>query len=178
MTKEELVLEGLKWQNALIGFAHGIIRDWNLAEDAVQKAYMTAYQKAEEFDDRIPVYPWLRGIVRLKCFEMIREENKFKNMKMDEELCQLIDEKMSERWDENYVENHRTNEQALRHCLQKLKPKSLDMLMQYYRDQVPAEELADKLGRTMNAFYVSLSRTRQTVRKCCEQFLKEKSHEG
>lgn len=178
MTREELVAEGVKWQSALVGFAHGIIRDWNLAEDAVQKAYLTAYQKADSFDDRTPVYAWLRGIVRLKCFEIIREEDKLKNLNIDEELSQLIDEKASERWDEDYVQAKKTQEEALNHCLKKLKPKSLDLLMDYYRDAISGEALAKKLGRTLNAFYVSLSRTRQSVRNCCDQFLKEKGHDS
>jgi len=177
MTKEELMHEGVKWQNALVGFARGIIRDSNLAEDAVQKAYLTAYQKAEEFDDRSPIYPWLRGIVRFKCFEMIREEDKLKNVGVDEELSNLMDERMSERWDDAYVEEKENNELALKHCLEKLKPKSLDLLMKYYRDAIPGEELAKRLGRSLNAFYVSLSRTRKIVRDCCDQFLKDQTHE-
>lgn len=172
MTKEELIVEGLKWQNALIGYAQGMLRDWNLAEDAVQKAYLTAYQRAESFEKGAPVFPWLRGIVRLKCLELIRERSRLQAAPEDH-LADLMDQRMNEQWTQDYVENKHSQEQALRHCLQKLRPKALDMMMQYYHDKVPGETLAKKFGRPVNSLYVTLSRTRQKVRECCTRYISE-----
>ena len=103
MTKEELIVEGLKWQIALTNFAQGQLRDWNLAEDAVQKAYLTAFEKGDSFKEGAPVFPWLRGIVRLKCLEIIRERSKIKTTPEDH-LNELINQRMREQWDEAYIE--------------------------------------------------------------------------
>jgi len=166
MTKEQIITEGLKWHNALIGFVQGLLRDWNLAEDAVQQAYLIAYQKAESFDPDAPVFPWLRGIVRLKCLEIIRERSRIKAAP-DDQLSALIDQRMSEHWNEDYIESKRDREQALRHCLGKLRPKALSMLTLFYRDKVSSEELSKKFSRSINSLYVTLSRTRQKIRECC-----------
>lgn len=172
MTKEELIVEGLKWQIALTNYAQGQLREWNLAEDAVQKAYLTAFEKADSFEEGAPVFPWLRGIVRLKCLEIIRERSKIKAAP-DDHLDELINQRMEEQWDEAYIEAKNQKEQALNHCLKKLKPNLLELMLQYYRDKVPGEIIARKLNRPINSLYVTISRTRQKVRDCCQKYMKE-----
>ena len=50
LTEEEVLQAVFKYQGALTTYAFGLLRDWALAEDAVQDAYMVALRKRDERD--------------------------------------------------------------------------------------------------------------------------------
>jgi RNA polymerase sigma-70 factor (ECF subfamily) len=50
-------------QQRATGAAYLIVRDWGLAEDLVQSAFIRAYERIDQFDDTRPFGPWFLRIV-------------------------------------------------------------------------------------------------------------------
>jgi RNA polymerase sigma-70 factor (ECF subfamily) len=55
---------------------------------------------------------------------------------------------------------------ALERCLKQLNQASLSILLSRYRDGFDIPEIAEKTGRTIQAIYRSLSRSRQQLHEC------------
>lgn len=55
---------------------------------------------------------------------------------------------------------------ALHHCLDRLEPDALDLLLGFYRDRVSCDDLASVRQRSVNAIRLTLSRLRSRLRDC------------
>ena len=60
-----------KYQQEAIGHAVAILGSLEDALDAVQDAFLDAYQAVERFDGSKRFYPWLYTILRNRCFKML-----------------------------------------------------------------------------------------------------------
>ena len=60
-----------KYQTKAVGHAMAIIGNREDARDAVQEAFLDAYQALARFDSERPFYPWLYAILRNRCFKLI-----------------------------------------------------------------------------------------------------------
>ncbi len=57
----------------LLVYARGIVRDHQAAQDIVQDALVTAWEKFDTFDEEKEFAAWLRGIVRNKAKDWFRK---------------------------------------------------------------------------------------------------------
>ena len=176
MTQDQLLREAFSHHNALNGYAYSILRDWDLAEDCVQEAMLTVNKKWQDFDVDQRVFPWVKGIVRFKCLELIRARRK-EVFFQDEDLILLVEEKISSHVDENFVHLREGQSRALKFCMAKLNENSLDLLMSFYREKKSCESLAELYKRSVNAIYISLTRTRQKLRDCSRSYMNLPGHD-
>ncbi|MDD7986871.1 sigma-70 family RNA polymerase sigma factor [Lentisphaera marina] len=167
--RDELLREVFRQHNTLTAYAYSILRDWDLAQDAVQEAMITVNHKADEFDQSKSVFPWVKGIVRFKCLNIIRSRKK-ESFFEDEDLLQLVEQRLSQCIDENFVRRRERQSRALKHCLTKLNESSFDLLMASYRDKESSDSLAQRFNRSVNAIYITLTRIRQQLRKCTRSY--------
>jgi len=65
-----------KYQPEAIGHAVAILGSLDDALDAVQDAFLDAYQAVERFDGSRRFYPWLYTILRNRCFKSLRDRQK------------------------------------------------------------------------------------------------------
>ena len=63
---------------------------------------------------------------------------------------------------------------ALKGCVQGLRGKIRHLLSLFYLEQVPVRDAAQILGMSEGAFYTTLTRTRQSLRRCVEQKMGER----
>ena len=169
ISSDELLREVFRQHNALIAYAYSILRDWDLAQDAVQEAMVTVNQKAESFDRSKKVFPWVKGIVRFKCLGIIRSRKK-EAFFQDNDLLDLIEQRVTEFVDEAFIRRREQQERALKHCMAQLNEKSLELLMATYRDRESSETLAQRYKRSVNAIYINLTRIRNSLRKCTRSY--------
>ena len=169
--QEELLREAFRHQSTLTGFAYSMLRDWQLAEDVVQDALVEANRKWESFDSSKPIFPWVKGIVRLKCLETLRRRRR-ESLYGDTELLDLVEQRVSENVDDDFAARREEQMRALKTCMTKLNKQSLELLFGFYRERRSCDELAERMGRTVNAIYISLTRIRGRLRKCSMQVLR------
>jgi RNA polymerase sigma factor (sigma-70 family) len=62
-------------QDAIVGYAWGVLRDRQRAEDAAQEAFLEAFLRLGELRDPGAFAPWLRSITFSKCNRMFRRKD-------------------------------------------------------------------------------------------------------
>jgi RNA polymerase sigma-70 factor (ECF subfamily) len=60
---------------------------------------------------------------------------------------------------------------ALRHCLTDLSTRNRDMLRQRYGENLPIQDIAERLGKAPTAVKVALLRLRRALLKCIQRQL-------
>lgn len=60
-----------RYQNQAVGHAAAVLGCRSEAQDAVQEAFIDAYNSLQRFDKERPFYPWLYVLVRNRCFKMV-----------------------------------------------------------------------------------------------------------
>jgi len=61
-----------RYQAMAFGYAYATVRDFDLAEDAAQQAFITAWRTLHGLREPARFGGWLRGIVRFECLHLLR----------------------------------------------------------------------------------------------------------
>lgn len=165
ISQVELMKQAFKYQNGLVSYAYGYLRDWSLAEDAVQDAFLVLMEKWEEFKPEMGVFPWVRKMVFYKVQELQRSRRREAPVE-DQELRDLVGRTLEGHFDEEAGRAHEPLLKAYEDCLGRLNKGSADLLVRYYWERESGERIAGKLNRTVNAVWLSLSRIRKSLREC------------
>ena len=64
-----------------------------------------------------------------------------------------------------------TRRDAMRNCVGELKPGDRELIIERYREEVTAEQLATRLGRSAHSVRKSIRRIRAALRECVERTL-------
>jgi RNA polymerase sigma-70 factor (ECF subfamily) len=132
------------------------------AEDLAQDTFITAFQKLRDFDSRLPLGPWLRGI----AFNLLRNFQK-KNRPLavgtETELAGLIDARIAGRYTPNQEANIFT---ALEDCMEKLDPAARQLLHRRYHDDAAVQDIAKESQRNHSTVTMQLHRLRTSLAEC------------
>ncbi|GEM_PF-5901168 len=166
---DEPFREILQLRDGMLAYAFTILHDWALAEDVVQESLVYVQQNPERYRGKGSRRAWFRGIVRNKSFEAIRRQSRERTLE-DEELFQ----RMEQHWDEEDThERLRQRLNALRDCLQNLKPKARSMLWQFYADKKPGKDVAEDHDVSHGHLRSQLHHLRSRMKACMEGKLSE-----
>ncbi len=168
MGQVELMKQAFKYQNGLVSYAYGHLRDWSLAEDAVQDAFLVLMEKWEEFKPELGIFPWVRKMVFYKVQELQRTRRREVPAE-DPELQNLVSRTLEAGFDEESGGRHDPLLKAYEECLGRLNKGSAELLTRYYWNRESGERIAGALNRTVNAVWLSLSRIRKSLRECVER---------
>jgi DNA-directed RNA polymerase specialized sigma24 family protein len=78
----------------------------------------------------------------------------------------LVDDNLNGLFDEEVKALNAQKKQALEECMKSLRGETLDILLSFYRDRVSCDVLAERMGKTVNSIWLTLSRSRKALRKC------------
>lgn len=169
-THDRLIREALNHQRILKFYAYTLLKDWYLAEDAVQETLITVSTKTPNYTEQNKVTAWLKKITYYKCMNIIRKNRE--STVADDELLTIIDEGFDQYLSSERMHQYETKRNLLHRCLTGLEKNSINILMGFYRDRQSCEKLAQKYQRSVNAIRLKLSRTRQMLNKCISENLK------
>lgn len=172
LTQREVMQEAFRYREALIAYAYGLLRDWSLAEDAVQEAFLVLLDKWREYKPEYKVYTWVRRMVFYKVQELSRSRKR-EQVSQDEELFGLVRHAIDRYIDEDAAARQGQMLKALRLCMAKLDASAARILVSYYWDRLSCDQIAAQLKRTVNAVWLALSRTRKKLRQCAARELAE-----
>jgi len=172
--QKALMKEAFKYRNALVSYGYFFLRDWALAEDVVQDALLTLFDKAEDRPE-CGVYPWMRKVVFNKVHEVLRSRRK-EILVEDHELRELV----ARAADRHFQETPGPGKlfEAYEACMAGLDRRSTDVLIRYYSDRQSTESIAGWLKCSLNTVWLSLSRIRKRLRECVSRRLKEAEAAG
>ncbi|MEM0925648.1 MAG: sigma-70 family RNA polymerase sigma factor, partial [Planctomycetota bacterium] len=80
-----------RWQPRLLGFAIRLLGDRDLAEDAVQSAWLVIVKRIRSLRDPSAIRPWLFRIVANRCADSLRKQIKRRKKERAAETDHVVD---------------------------------------------------------------------------------------
>ena len=155
---------------ALFHYAMKIMRNQDMAEDAVHNAFISIIQKKDKYLNldcrdfrRLAVI-----IVRHKCFDILRKQKPFANISMEElEIFLESDEKSVE---EQVLLS--SDYELIRKYINSIDEISKQVLLMKYILNMSYKEIGEKLGMTPKHVDTRIMRAKAKVRKLIEKDVK------
>ncbi len=176
LTREEILQRLFGYQKLLTAYGFSLMNDWQLAEDAVQETILYVAGNHEKYDGERPLLPWARGIVRFKCFAIMRSRKREHLSEDPTEMGELLDEHLAEMWDENAATEMSKRIHALRNCMAELPARACRLLHDFYVTRKPGKDLAKKEDMGASNLRSHLSRLRKRLRDCVSDRLSDADH--
>ena len=151
----------------LFGVCLRILKNQQLAEDALQESFLKIWQKAAQFDpNKAGAMTWLSRIVRNQAIDMLRKQDKLVDHNVDpEEIPEMIDTSPGQ---VSQLETIEANAK-LRSCLASLKAEQAHCLMSSYFDGQTAQQIADSMQRPVSTVKSWMARSMPLLRTCLEK---------
>jgi RNA polymerase sigma-70 factor (ECF subfamily) len=145
-----------RYQAEAMGHAMAILADREDAFDALQEAFIDAYQALSRFDMSRQFYPWFYTILRNRCFKLASGRKKNAGLNLDEAL---ILAPVSDVAPEDRV--------SLEKALLELSSAERELLTLRHLDGLSYDELAERLeipkGTVMSRLYHARKRLREKL---------------
>lgn len=165
VTRDEVVKSAFQLREALLGHAYALLRDWTLAEDALQDAFLVVMNRWSDFRPGTSLFHWVRQIVRYKAQEHLRARSRSPS-RLEGLLLSRVADVLEQHVDEDTARRHTVLRRALQACLALLNPRALRLVSGFYLSAASCEELARAESRSVNAVRLSLSRLRKQLHAC------------
>jgi len=157
----------VRHRTALYGYIFACVRNHHDAEDILQDVSMAAVGSIDKLQDESGFLPWVIEIARRRVLVHVRRSQR--TTILSPELVPILAEAANRVAATNCISDR---SEALLECLESLPPRSRQIIIQRYDGSIRGvDELAEKLGRTMQATYGVLKRIRQRLRSCVERKL-------
>lgn len=148
-------------QRRLFGYIHSLVRDLTDAEDLFQKVILILWNKFPEFDASKKFFSWACGVARLEAANFLRSRGRHKLYFSDELNLLLI-----EAHEEQGPEELHDRREALSRCVEKLRERDRDLLLECYSEASGVNRAAEHHGRSAQSVHNSLRRIRRALMEC------------
>ena len=157
---------------SLMGYLVSCVRNHTDADDLFQEVSLAAIQSADQLRSPDGFLPWTREIARRRVLAHYRKSKRL--TPVDPELIDRLTETAAE-MDGPHETPARI--EALHRCLEALPHESRKLIAMRYEDhQRPVESLARSFGRSVQATYAILKRSRLLLRDCITQKMEHPSN--
>ncbi|WP_395750591.1 RNA polymerase sigma factor [Prosthecobacter sp.] len=142
-----------------------ILRDAQAAEDLFQNVALKSVTKNVSFEHEGALLSWATVSIRREAIDWLRKR-KPETLGLEPDVLELL----SAEWaPHSQPEGRRT--EALRDCLDSVPEKSRELLHLRYFDGHSCDEIARRVGASLEAVYQRLSRLHRQLRQCVDQRL-------
>ena len=152
----------LRSEREIFRYVAALVPNVGDAEDIVQQAAMSLWEKFDAYDPTQPFTPWACRFALNKARRWIERRQRWQA---------LLDHGLAEELAQRRQELQPEFERRLKHletCVGKLPPEQRTLVEGYYYERADIESLAERSGRTVAATYKTLQRIRQALQCCVE----------
>jgi RNA polymerase sigma-70 factor (ECF subfamily) len=142
-----------------------ILRDAHAADDVFQQVVLQALEGREHFREPEHLLAWALRVARHRAIDALPKRP---TRCLDGSVLELLEQQ----WAEAPADDVPARVEALHRCLEKLPASARQLLRLRYEDGLRCTSVAERLGRTVDAVYQSLSRVHRQLRQCVEARLK------
>jgi RNA polymerase sigma-70 factor (ECF subfamily) len=150
LTRHQLVIHG---------YALAITADHQLAEDVYQEVAAVVAGDPDGLPPDDEVLPWLREVTRRKALELARRARRGGGL-LSVETVELLAGAFE------VDEDARGMREALARCVEQLAESHRSILEGRYRENLSAQEIAERASRSVQAVYAVLKRVRRALLRC------------
>ncbi len=162
----------VRHQQTVLGYVLSIEPNFADAQDIVQEVFLAVSRKARTWTAGTDFLAWVCTVARYETLHFQRTRAR-RTACLDADVIELLHaaEAVKEaEW------QHRVD--VLRRCLGRLAPRAKELIWRRYHGAQLPEEIATKVGWTVNAVRVALTRARGVLRECMEKQLNAGSELG
>ncbi len=146
---------------SLIAYLRTMVRDAGLADDLFQETLITAWKRFEQYDQSMPLSPWLRGIALNLARNAGRRQQR--ECLIFGDAIHIAIETSIERIDgDDWIEKS----SALSNCLNELAPHSRELIRRRYEENMTASAIAKLTQSTASRVRKQLQRIREALAQC------------
>ncbi len=156
---DEALLKSLidEYGNDILRLCFLYLKDYQLAEDAMQDTFISVFQKYDQFHERSNIKTWIIRIAINQC-KMLRRKNFFKKERNNyEEVLQLCAEQ--------YPYEQTENDFTVTTAVMNLSIKEREAIIAFYYQELSIKEGAKALGISESAFSQRLKRGREHLKE-------------
>jgi len=156
-------------QGRLEVLALALVRSRTDADDVLQNASITLWQKRSEYNADRKFFPWASGVVLI---EVLRYRQKKARDKL------IFDESLMDTLSNDYViqaDQLDLRRQFLPYCIAQLSDSDRKLLEDRYGSNVMPKKISRQRGQPLPTVYSALSRVRASVRRCIEMKLAQQA---
>ena len=164
LTHEQFMRLFLQAERELTRYVMSIVPNVNDARDVVQETAMSLWRAIEKYDPARPFVPWACRFALNEARMHLRSEGRRRRRFLQDDVVALLEDRRTELAPQ--LDDRRRH---LRDCLDRLPEERRDLVRGYYFDDESVESLATRLGRSVDAIYKALQRTRQALQECIER---------
>jgi RNA polymerase sigma-70 factor (ECF subfamily) len=173
LSEERFVALTVRYERRVRTFITTLHPKPNDVDEIVQNAWLVAWKKIATFHYTLeqPDEEFVRWLCTIARFEVMKYRRKSSpGLLLGEDVIDKITALQFE--DADYFE---ARHHALLGCIEHLRERDKELIRRRYEANVSARDLAEIIGRSVDAVYKSLNRIRATLLACVERTLK---HEG
>lgn len=152
-------------QVMILAYARAIVRDLHLAEDVYQEVALILAQDPVRMPDDDGLPPWLREMTRRKALELLRKARRA--CPLDADVLELV----AGEFEPTPPDALGDLRAAMAGCLDRLPEDSRAIVTGRYRDDLSCEDIAARVGRSVQGVYAVLKRMRLALQDCVERSL-------
>jgi RNA polymerase sigma factor (sigma-70 family) len=160
----EMIMD--EYGERLTKMAFNYVKDWNLAEDIVQDVFIRCYRNYEKIDEIHSFKAWIYRLTINKSKDVLKS-SAFRKVVMNASLFTLFTSK-DPLPEKNLLK--RSEEEFLSKCVLSLPIKYREVIILYYYEECPIEEIKEVLGLNPNTIKTRLQRGRAKLKKLMERW--------
>lgn len=157
-------------EGRLRGFLRTLLTDWDDVDEVMQETSIIAWRKFAQFDIGTNFMAWAAAIARFEALKHRRKQARDRLVFSEDIFDMLADESLEEA---DTLTAHRS---ALGKCLEKLDERQKELLHLAYQPGVKFHEVAEKAGKSAQAFYKTIQRMRAMLLDCAEKQMQQEAH--
>lgn len=135
------------------------------AEEVLQETNVVIWSKCAKFQPGTNFLAWVSQIANFEVMKF-RTRKRREKLVFSDEFLHTVAQVSLDRSEE--LESRRM---ALIYCLEKLRPKDRELIQKRYAPGERGTNLAEQIGRPVNAVYQSLGRIRRALLECIQRRL-------
>lgn len=152
---------------AIRAFVRRLVPTRQDSADVMQGISLVLWRKFDQLKQHDGFRPWAFQVARFESMAWLRDKCRDRHVLSGEVLQIVADESASQ---ETRLSAQRD---ALDGCLEKLPRPQRSLVLAAYAPNAQMQQVAEKSGRTVNAFYQWLHRMRSRLTECTQRTLQE-----
>lgn len=153
-----------KHEQQLNAYVLALVPNWPDADDIVQQTRIRLWEQFDDYDPDKDFGAWARSIAYYQVLTYRKQSGRRAAM-----LSSVALEKLASEAEQ--VGDLSPRHSALAECLDRLTAAQRELLVQCYGGEESIQQLAQAMGRSVNAIHQSLFRLRKSLYHCVEQRL-------
>ncbi len=165
--QEEFVRLLLTNERRIRAYVRVLVLDPDEAEDVFQEVSVTLLEKYDSLAPDADFTAWACRVASFKVMEL-RQKQRRDRLVFSDDAMRLLNEEAT-----RAAEHASDRGDALRRCIGRLSERNRQMLALRYDGQESIDDIAQRLGRSVQAVYKALSRIRHSLHDCVSKALAE-----